>query len=219
MSKQNYTEVVRQIVQKGLKAKPTTHKDYVLERIKVMIHHTDLHTKAVDKKRDCNDGIKNMQRGAQIVFSESWRQLKREFKMDDNGFIRMRPEVGPVVEHVSPKIEVKEEKPVAVFCLLSEADYLAAAEGVTDYAGYIRAFYALQLEALGKGFQAFTVLYDHDDFVRMRTFGKFGSTTGSEARATWAYHYYQDKIAGPRQAHDGQNRLRSVPDKVIAASP
>lgn len=89
-TKRNDTDVVRRIILEKLTHNNRVSRHYVREMIMVRITHTLLHTKAISRQRDCEDGIKNIERGAGIVFSDSWKQLNKDFEMDKEGWISLR---------------------------------------------------------------------------------------------------------------------------------
>jgi hypothetical protein len=85
------TEEVKSIIEAHLREKPFVYKEGVLFQIKHSFPRPYLHIKAIEAGRECKDGNKNMRRGAEKIYSDSFRKLPEygEYK-DKNGDVVIR---------------------------------------------------------------------------------------------------------------------------------
>ena len=103
------TQVVKQIIDKGLLTSLSVHKYWVVEKIKDRIHPSRLHNKVRTYSSERSDGetdsgIVNMHRGSQKVFRDSMKSLKKQGYSEDK-------------EGLITKKEVSEEAPRSVLDL------------------------------------------------------------------------------------------------------
>jgi len=76
--------ILEELVQTG-----KCHKYYVVERIKIIMSGTELHTKTIICNRSfCNKGNQNVHSGAKKVFTDSMRGLRKIFNIEKDGNIK-----------------------------------------------------------------------------------------------------------------------------------
>ena len=65
-------------------------KFYVVETLKNRMSPIHLFNKTLSAGRATDDGIKNIHRGAQKVYTDSMRSLSKRYQVDDDGWITRR---------------------------------------------------------------------------------------------------------------------------------